>query len=395
MKRQLLCIILLLLTAIPMNVSATAIREKRDLGDALETKSKRSVNDVFYDDFSEYGEGVLPAGFSAGGLAYGKVETRTVVNADGVKKSALAYVDQVDGGASNYAGVSTTRSFPLQKGSVAIETSFKYETISNTNTSFAIVARQGSTRVIRIIVWSSGGVLCYHDGSGGGDLATSKMLVPGEWYNLRIVADFNSRTVDVRCQSNVIKNGTLPPASEVNREDGIVMQRGYKMFENFQGEGIDNIHISTEVYSGIYYLDYLKVEKDAPVMPEIGSSVRPEPLLAPKVPDPVLSPVSGRVNINYNGEIMYYSDRPKLLDGTVVMNVKDLSETLGLRCERSATVYTLSRDGSPPLIIALSDVRTEDKKDYVPIRLVASHFGLKIAWEDEKKTVYLTEGGGI
>ena len=395
MKKGALCVTLLLLLAIPVQGFAYAKREKRDFGAAQQISSKRSANDVFFDDFSEYGEGVLPAGYSAGGLSLGKVETRSVVNADGVKKNSLAFVDETDGGTSSYAGVSAIRSFPLQTGSVAIETSFKFETISNPNCSFAIVGRQGNTRVIRLIVWSSGGVLSYHDGSGGGDLATTKMLEPGVWYNLRVVADFNNRTVDVRCQSDAIKNGSVPAASEVNKDAGIVMHRGFKMYENFQGEGIDNIHISTEVFTGAYYIDYLKVEKDAPPMPEIGQGTRPAPIPAPTVPDPVVGPISGRVNVNYNGEFMYYADRPKLVDGTVFMNIGDIGKTLGLECKTSESAYTLSRDGAPPLTIAFADARREEERDYVPIRLAATHFGLQIDWDGETKTVYLKEAEGV
>ena len=404
-KRIMAFLVSLALLLVQTEAFAVAIRIK-DEGGGSRSTSLQTDRDVFFDDFTGDTEGAAPAAYSTGGLDNGQVVIEKIDVPGGKKKNCLALVDNSNDSKNQYAGVNAVRPFGNTEGKIAFETRFKFTPKSTGHCSFTMELKSGNTIATRFVIWSADGVFSWQGTNKSGPIAHSGVFQPDTWYTVRMVADLEAQSAEVRVISDALKTSPLTSlATEKDVNNGIIICRNLDFYQSFTGKSVDTMSMSTQVYDGTYYFDYIKVERDAPSIPALNVEwVRPAPIEAPVVQAPVPHAVPDRVNVCLNGEYYYFATAPYIDDGVVMVTARNAADILGLALERAGGGYTLHNDeisislapGSAAAAVngqnkeMQKPVQLMENQAFVPIRFLAELAGYQVGWENETQTVILT-----
>ena len=405
-RRNIIALLLSLsLLLVQAEALAVAIRVK-DEDNFFKNTFIQTDRDVFFDDFTGDTEGAAPAAYSVGGIENGQVVVEKIDGPNGNKKNCLALIDTSNDSKNQYAGVIATRPFGKTEGKFAFETRFKFVPKSTGHCSFTMELKSGSTIATRFVIWSADGVFSWQGTGKSGPIAHVGVFQPDTWYTVRMVADLETQTAEVRVISDALKTITATTlATEKDTANGTVICRNLDFYESFSGKSVDTLSMSTQVYDGTYYFDYLKVEQDAPSIPTMNVEwVRPTPIEAPIVEAPVPHAVPGRVNVCADGEYFYFATEPYIDNGITMIPAAAAAKICKLALVSADDKFTLSGDG---LTIGLQAgsaaatvngsakkmqcaVQIVDGKTFFPIRFLAEQAGYQIGWDGTTQTVILT-----
>lgn len=135
-------------------------------------------------------------------------------------------------------------------------------------------------------------------------------------------------------------------------------------------------------------------------------------LPAPIVSDPVPNLVPGRINIKLNGELVYFYEKPLMVNDRVLLPFRELFEffEMSVTWDNETRTAIAKNDETQIKITVDSDIayvnnneKTLDvpaviinERTYVPLRFVAESLGYTVGWDGRSQIVNIyTSGGGV
>ena len=147
------------------------------------------------------------------------------------------------------------------------------------------------------------------------------------------------------------------------------------------------------------FVDFVAIETGE----NLNAQVQPIP--APIVKDPTPRPVPGRINVNYNGEYIYFDYPPILINDRVMLPLRKIFELFAMQVEwNQETSTAVIRNESHTIEVTenstaakvngnetILDAPTPVIKDrmYVPVRFIAESIGAQVDWDNETQTVII------
>ena len=346
-----------------------------------------TANDIFCYDFSK-GETneitFLPYGDS-------KISLAETEGPNGSKQSALMIDDKVPG--QDYSGPAFSRSFDgVSSGKIGFDMKFKFEEAGEKDfAGLQIAFNQGGTMILRIYVDGNTGQLGYVPGGG----MNSKM-VPGKWYRIRMIYDVDSSKAEILYESDQLRTGYVT----YSNLDPLAGGSGYK---------IDNIVISSRFYTGQWYFDYLRMDagKDIDLGFVRPPFKHPDTLIEPPISDtPQMRAVPKTINVNVNGEYMYYAVKPSFDGEDLMVTAESAFRSFsmipivgsgGMSAALGDAQITLTA-GSAGVSIGnekktLSKAVTDQNgQNMVSLNALAAVLGYTAEWNAGENTLYITGG---
>ena len=354
-----------------------------------EVTTSRSASDLFYDDFSNTVAGSVPQGYSvsANGCIV-TVEPGDVGNS--VQKNTLLLHDNRDGGSTEFIGPKVVRNFEKQTSPFALEYRFKLEKTTTDIAPLNVQVCQDNAVMCTIMISSGDGILRVGDEAPFGNTP----FPADEWFTVRLVADLKERKVDVRLQSDYLKGDVknLNPKAEHNKKNGTLTMSNIFILEDFNGDGINNVAFSMGRWAGKQHFDYIKVEKDAKRM---VANVKEFVIEAPIVKSPEAVPSGRYLNILFDGDYHFWSNKPYAIGGVTMVPLANYAKLLGIKYTNENEKITLEQNGKVLTLKAVTNTdyasgdRAVEKlgEVYVPIRYVSETCGYKVGWNGETATI--------
>ena len=384
------CIALSLACVLLSGVSGFAYKERVDVRNMV-IRDLSTKNDIFLDDFGMMTVGDQPAGYSTYVQGESVISLSETPGPTGKKQTALLINDKVPG--AEYRGASIAKSFSaVTSGKFGFEMRFKFEATGEKDyAGFQIAVNQGSTMILRIYVDGTNGGLSYVPGGNLGGKMT-----PGVWYTLRMIYDVDANTAQVLCTSDAYTNGYI---LHENLAPIIGGDGGYK---------IDNINIASRYYTGSWFIDYIRVDsgKNLEIEFERPPFVHPTPIPAPITQAPMMRAVPGRINVNLDGEYMYFATAPEFDGNDLMVAVKSAFRVFGMspiagsgglsaKWDESTVTFT---SGSAEIAVGTEKktmakaVTVKDGRNLVSLNELAKALGYNEEWNAEENTLYITGG---
>lgn len=272
------------------------------------------------------------------------------------------------------SGVTAMLQFSPQKRTTAFETKFKYDKQLG---DLVFVIGGGSAEAVRITAGMDG-VFTSTSGSGNRQYTKSTAKL-NNWNSIRVVINPNQGTADVR----------------INQE----LVTGLSTKEDCASTGLTYLLFKTEKGMPNIFVDFVAIETGE----NLNAQVQPIP--APIVKDPTPRPVPGRINVNYNGEYIYFDYPPILINDRVMLPLRKIFELFAMQVEwNQETSTAVIRNESHTIEVTenstaakvngnetILDAPTPVIKDrmYVPVRFIAESIGAQVDWDNETQTVII------
>lgn len=291
---------------------------------------------LYFNDFSEYGIDTVPAGFNITAANETSVKIASVETPEKKQKNALWVHDDAANG-----NVGFDINFEGVQEPFFAEIRFRFVKSEDPFNSFCLDFNSDASQAFRIVQWSAGEGINYWSNSGYNlSLTARQLLTDGEWYLLQLHFDPDSKMVDVQMQSEALK-GLSSAVSGVRFSPvvGASYAKGLSVNNDFSGEAIDKIQFQTSSKTGDYYFDYFKVLKNREVQ---WMGPKPEKIPAPVMLPPILKPLPDIINVNFDGEYMYFIIPPAVTEDTVYIPARNISSWCGLSFRTEGESYLLT-----------------------------------------------------
>lgn len=346
-----------------------------------------TANDIFCYDFAKSeteGLTLKPYGESKVGLA----ET---TGPSGSKQTALMIDDKIAG--QDYNGPSFSRSFEaVTSGKIGFDMKFKFEEAGEKDfAGMQIAFNQGNTMVLRIYVDGNTGQLGYVPGG-----SMKSKMVPGKWYRIRMVYDIDTSKAEILYESDQLSNGYVT----YSNLDPYAGGSGYK---------IDNVTVSSRFYTGQWYFDYLRMDAGKNI--ELGfvrpPFKHPDTLIEPPVTDtPQMRAVPKTINVNVNGEYMYYAIKPSFDGEDLMVTTESAFRSFsmipvigsgGMSAKLGETQVTLTAESAEVIIgnekkTLSKAVAEQNGRNMISLNALAAALGYTAEWNADENTLYITGG---
>ncbi len=272
------------------------------------------------------------------------------------------------------SGVTAVLPFSEQKSGVVIETRFKLEGEMGS----LILSVGGSTaEAIRITIDPNGTI----EGTDGN--ATWKCdktsARSGIWNTLLIAVQPAKESVNVR----------------VNQE----VRNGFTTKENCSESGINYLMFKTGSGTASVFIDSVTVKAGE------NLDTQAKPIQAPVVEAPNPRPVPGRINVNCNGEYVYFSYPPVMINDRVMIPLRKIFELFAMQVEwveetKTAVIsdetyrievtqdkVSAKVNGAEKILDVPAPVLND--RMYVPVRFIAENIGARVDWDETTQTVMI------
>ncbi len=272
------------------------------------------------------------------------------------------------------SGVAAMLRFSPQKRTTAFETRFKFDKQMG---DLSFVIGGGSAEAIRITAGMDG---IFTSTAGNGTRQYTKSTAKlNNWNSIRIVINPNKGTADVR----------------INQE----LVTGLSTKEDCSSSGLDYLLFKTEKGTPNIFVDFVTVETGDNLNAQI------QPIQAPIVEDPKPRPVPDRINVNYNGEYIYFDYPPIMINDRVMLPLRKIFEffTMQVDWNQETSTAIISNESCKIEVTensATAKVNGNEKKldapapvingrMYVPVRFIAESIGAQVDWDNENQTVII------
>lgn len=407
MKKRVLAGLLALLcmqTASGINALAYVAYEEPERygyssGGGSGTISKKDY--IYYEDFSSYKKGTVPDGdlLQPDNTSITVEETEL---ADGTIGKAMLLSDQ---NTATNADPIYNISVPESSEPLIFETQFKYHsTTSNNICGFEIGFYSGTTLSAAIRSWTDGWFVLQNLGSIV-TFSKDRYVPQDTWITVEMKMDAKNKKAEVYLQSDYFKNNVPSGASSLTqyKEEGIIYVGSYQLDTD---ASINQIVIRTRFTNaqGDFYYKYLRVRNGEKLS---WAKPKPEKMVPPFRDNPVLKPLKGRLNVNFNGEYMFFLCPPYEENGEVYVPARNAAAWYRLRYAHSDSEYRLYDADTEVLLHEDSAsftcngaAKTMKQKTvlknnvlYLPILSFAEQMGDLASYDASAKEVVITKGG--
>jgi len=344
------------------------------------------ADEIFYKEFTDESSLKLISVNTTGGEA--------VV----AKTEEESYLEISDTDKDINSGVILVKNFSSREKFIAFEVKFKCpakipvtEFSVNTNSGKCFYAKLYST-----------GMITVSDGNKEVSTVETK-IAPDKWYTLRIVADRSTKKGELRILSNELKGykGKYNKDGKLKQLDGEYTICELDFLEFLKDDYFNAVNISTGAETGNIHISYIKIEAGN------NLTMKEPPAPTPVVKDPVPHPVKGQININYNGEYMYFAVKPIIVKGRVMLPVRSIFEMLDMKVEWDGekSMATAKKEGLEVILTlgsnnAVVNGKTSEtdvapllnnNRIFMPVRFIGESAGLDVSWDDNTRTVIMKE----
>ena len=356
--------------------------------DIVTIPSRAGKNDYYYEDFTKVEPGSLPAGIIGASNENG-IHTTEIANIGGLDKNCYVLNDLTHQKGMGSTTASTV-SLKNLKGLVGVDIRFKYEKTGSSDwSSFVIEYNSPEGIASRMVCASANGTLNYNF-AGIGNTKLDEQVVPGHWYTLRYIIDFNLQKVDCELVHEATKKRTQ------------VLQAPF--FAEGHFSNLSSIKFRSSEYGGKWFTDYIRVYRAQAHMEEAefeGKKGSADPVL---VPGPKAISVKGRTNIMIDGRYKFTTKAPKVNGDVVLVTANNVASFFGLAYEETAkgvfmkdnnAQFTVANDGSGikkgSSVMKLSaPCVVEGKEIFIPIGDIAKELGYNYNYDVTSDEVTLT-----
>lgn len=345
-----------------------------------------SAQEIFYKEFSDDNSlSQISVNTTGGNVTVEKTDKET-------------YMSLTDTDSDSNSGIVAVKNFTSGKNFVAFEIKFKLSGEIPV-TEFSINANSGKCFYAKLY---STGMINVSDGNKEVSTIETK-IVPDKWYTIRMVADKSTQKGELKISSNELKGykGKSNKSGKLEQLTGEYTICDLDFLNSYNGKNFDTIRISTSAGKGSIHIGYIKIEEGN------NLTMKEPPAEAPRVKDPKPHPVKGQININYNGEYMYFAIKPIMVNDRVMLPVRNIFEMLGMKVEwieEKSTAVAKKEGleisltlGSNNAIVNGKTIQTDVapilKKDriFMPVRFIGENAGLDVSWDENIQTVIMKE----
>ena len=345
--------------------------------------SRAGKNDYYYQDFTGVEPGVLPAGMIGSSNSNGTHSTE-ITDIGGVEKNCYVLEDLSH---EKGKGSTTSSSIALNnlKGLVGVDIRFKYEKTGESNwSSFVIEYHAPEGLSSRMYCSSASGGLNFNNSGLSGK------IVPGNWYTLKCILDYDLQIMD--CEL----------LDEANKTSKQVIQGS--LYADTEFTCLSSIKFRSSEYGGKWYTDYIRVYKPEGHMEEpefTGKKGSADPDL---IPGPKSLAIKGRTNIMLNGRYKFTTKAPKVSGDQVLVTAKNVASFFNLAysvTDKEEIIkgdnieFTVAKDGSG-IKMNSSAMKlsafcvAEGKEIFIPIGDIAKELGYSYSYDAASDVVTLT-----
>lgn len=369
MKYKRIIAVILMLSMCRTVAFAKARRIKPSRGNTADA----NANVLMLEDFTEVGEGVLPANVSGN-----RITTQKYMVGKNKNKNCLIIKDDIAD--STYAGASAIVELGEFTGIVGVETRFKLLQLGDKPWNafgasfFGPEGAAGKVFSGYSVRSADGGITGRNNGGDNPTLVTPITL--DNWYTVKYILDFGAQTGDMK----LLDEGT----GKVYDAMGLTFDRETK--------SLNSMALSASMYGGIWVYDYIKIttEKSGLESGTVQKGCTPILMETPKA-----EASSERININYNGSFKYTTEKPYLKDGEVMVTAKSIADILGLKLRMESGVCTFSKnDENLVFKTENSDpslrIEIRNNKYFVPANAFEKLADCSITFKQEENTLYIS-----
>ena len=379
------------------SVFAEALRKDPKLVMQEVERPTAKENDIFFDDFANYGVGTRPSvtrwnsSSSAGSMLIGVNDV-----GGGIKKNCLEFTD-----INNSSGPQGIIDIPNPNGIVSVE--FRYKCTSEEISLFRFILYGNENGTARPFAWISlKSSNRYHYYNPGGNDETPLQLETAKkeaWYHVKVYVDFNNSLVYTAF------------TDESTGKTTYISEKRY--YADYKLDGLMQVRIASVNGLGKWVVDYVRVSQEGrlPDFPEENTDI-PKGVEAVKVQGAVNHAVPDRINIKLGDKYKYLSAAPYFSDnGSIMVSVKNIANIFGLSYNRKGSEFIMKKDESSFVFKAGESKFTVDGKAvdlgensmqklyqlYVPLKPVAESLGYEVSYDGESKCVNIvtpSENGG-
>ena len=358
--------------------------------------SNRTADDVVYLDFTEYGPGDMPTGFT------GNTNMMEIVEEEvkpGVTKPCLKMTDDMPNASS---GFSIFYGLSDLTGIIKVEQRYKFVADPNSEKPynahiFAVHSNSSPSQMGRGVYASLNG--CFNSNPNTTDAAIlSSQISDSTWTTLTYIIDTNEQKMDV-----VLKNETT---GEVR------YAIGSSFFDPGEHKIVKKLSWQSAQFMGSWVYDYIKVTKNAERLDEelLYTNIQKGcPVEIISIPGTTQS--EKRTNINVDGIYKYTTKDPYVSGGEVMVTAKNLATFLGaayykndgaLKLEKDGKTFEVNGNGTEAKINGKNATlpaaaKVDGFQIFVPASAVAQCFGYEYSYDEATQTVYIksvqAEGG--
>ena len=315
-----------------------------------------------------------------------------------VFKGEEAYLEIVDTDSDINSGVILVKKVSSRENFIAFEVKFKCPDKIPV-TEFSVNSDSGKCFYAKI---HSNGMINVSDGNK--EITTIETAIAKDkWYTLRIVADKVRKKGELKLCANELKSykGKYNKEGKLKQLDGEYTICDLDFSDSSKSGDFDAVNISTGAETGSIHIAYVKIEDGN------NLSMKEPPAPTPVVKDPVPHPVKGQINILYNDEYMYFAVKPIIVNGRVMLPVRNIFEMLDMQVEWNGESSTATAKkegieisltlGSKQAIVNGSLSETDvapllrNDRIFMPVRFIGESAGLDVSWNGETETVIMKE----
>lgn len=360
----------------------------------VEAVSRERETDILFEDFTSVAPGQLPSGVIVNSAnEYGYTTSGIVDIGGGVEKNCMLLVDTKN--TQDYAGPAFSVNWASMKGLVGIEVRLKFikDEIPDAKdwATVLLFPRGTAGNITRLYAGSGSGRFVIHNGATAQSEFASTAVRPEEWWTVKFVIDTDNKKVDVQA---------------LHEPTGKLFQSfDQSYYPNDTPEDVTGIMIQTQVYSGTWAVDYVRLtEEKTRLMDQSESEDFERGCEQTLTPGPVSSAVSGRTNIMVDGIYKYTTKEPKLDGDNVLVTAKNIATFFDMAyytdgdkliMKNDDTEFEIAKDGSEikkdgKAFTASASLIAEDKQVFVPIKDIAEALGYTYEYNSETNTAAIT-----
>ncbi len=403
MKKILVFLLVFSLT-LSLSITGFAWAQRAPRGEGV--KTVKTADDVFFEDFSSYEEGGLPSTIPVKYTEPSEAEVVEYETPEG-KKNVLKLVDNQDVS----GGPSATLSVPEHSKPLTLEIRMKHKQTSTNGFGFIMnFTDEAGNYAFRLIRYSGENAQYTFVNSGGSKPLTLGANHDDVWYTVKVRMDPILKQVGIIIESEELKTATLNVAKYANvhtmQEKGQVLAHQLPWYNEYSDETVTKISMNAYGNTcGEYYIDYIKFTENVPEDEYLPERERAESKEAEITSEPVKRLVPNVTNVMFKGDVKYFANPVKLINGRALVDVNEFALWYNLNLTEENGIYKLSGEGanfeftinSYSYTFNNSAVSTDsapqilDNCLYIPVKSFATALGSQVSWSEDPEQCVIIE----
>ena len=362
----------------------------------------RTADDIFFEDFTGYAEGSKPTSVVVKDTANDPISIVAYDTPDQKGKNVLYYHDTT-------GAPSITLDVPKTGKPVTLELRMKFCPTTTPGFGFIMQFKGGGADAFRLTKFSAENDSLSFVNSGGNNVFNKGADFKNQWFTIKVRIDPVNRETGVILENEKLGSTELDIKRATNvwhdKENNRVMAYSQSWYNEFTGDGVDQIVLQAygSVTSGDYYIDYIKLTENVPEFKPIKE--RQETVVPPTIKDPSVRLVPNVTNVMFKGEVKYFANPVKLINGRALVDAKAFASWYGLALSEENGSYKLSgsqgnidfKTDAYSFTFNGSSVSTDtpaaiiDNCLYIPVKSFAVALGSNVSWQDSPEQCVIIE----